>query len=281
MARDSHSQPGPLTPSRSVKRRLSDFLRRLSALFVRAIRFPASLVRSLFSPAKVSLDRRALLQGRFVRFRRHDDGSHFNGRYPIAQATFTSEKSAPRSLHGISIEPVPATEFSAHPPPVSVPVFRPPGAISEPDFLRDCTHCGDCITACPHHAIQKAPTRLGAIAGTPILDADRQACWMCEDFPCIAACGTKALTHTIPITMGTAKITPQLCLAHQGTTCTVCSERCPVPGAIALAERKPFVVEDTCTGCGVCRYVCPAPENAVLLMPMLKRPTRDLPGGIS
>ncbi len=32
------------------------------------------------------------------------------------------------------------------------------------------------------------------------------------------------------------------------------------------------VNEETCTGCGVCRYVCPAPENAILLMPAFSRP---------
>jgi ferredoxin-type protein NapG len=31
-------------------------------------------------------------------------------------------------------------------------------------------------------------------------------------------------------------------------------------------------VAEACTGCGVCQFVCPAPHNAVLLMPVPERP---------
>lgn len=73
--------------------------------------------------------------------------------------------------------------------------------------------------------------------------------------------------------MAEARIQPWACLAHQGTFCSVCRERCPVPGAIELAGGKPIIVDDLCTGCGVCQFVCPAPENAILLMPLAVRPT--------
>lgn len=49
--------------------------------------------------------------------------------------------------------------------------------------------------------------------------------------------------------------------------CSVCLERCPVPGALRLVNGMPMVVPDACTGCAVCRQVCPAPTNAVLLLP--------------
>ena len=74
--------------------------------------------------------------------------------------------------------------------------------------------------------------------------------------------------------MGTARITPQTCLAWNAMTCTVCLEQCPVEGAIVMESGKPRVLEEHCTGCGVCRHVCPAPENAVLLMPTFIRPAR-------
>jgi translation initiation factor RLI1 len=35
---------------------------------------------------------------------------------------------------------------------------------------------------------------------------------------------------------------------------------------------KPRIIEETCTGCGVCQHVCPAPANAILLMPVQERP---------
>lgn len=155
----------------------------------------------------------------------------------------------------------------------TIPVLRPPGAIDEESFLAGCTRCQDCGKACPHDAIRLAPERLREAAGTPIIDADRAACLMCADFPCIAACEPGVLTHDVAKMMGTAKITEHLCLAHHSTTCTVCSERCPVDGAIQVERGKPVIDEQVCTGCGVCRYVCPAPENAILLMPTFLRPS--------
>ena len=154
----------------------------------------------------------------------------------------------------------------------TIPVFRPPGAVAEAQFLAGCTRCEKCIEVCPHDAILQAPSRLREAAGTPILDPDRQPCLMCEGTPCIDACEPGVLSRQIPIAMGTARITEQTCLAHQGTLCTVCSEQCPVEGAIELSGTKPHVDESRCVGCGVCRFVCPAPENAVLLMPQFARP---------
>ena len=154
----------------------------------------------------------------------------------------------------------------------TIPVHRPPGAIAEEKFLRACTSCGDCIKACPHDAIVVAPDQMRDAAGTPVILAEHQACWMCEDLPCIDACNEEALSRHVPVMMGTARITAHLCLAHHGTTCTVCFERCPVTAAIEIQDGKPTVNEQSCTGCGVCRYVCPAPENAILLMPAFVRP---------
>ncbi len=179
---------------------------------------------------------------------------------------------AVRNISGISIEPVAPTDLGGRSLSSMLPVHRPPGAIDELQFLRGCTRCGDCIEACPYDAIVQAPDRLAGIAGTPVIVADDSACLMCEDFPCISACEPGVLLATLPPIMGTAQITEHLCLAHHHTTCTVCSERCPVDGAITVTEGKPTVNEDTCTGCGVCRYVCPAPENAILLMPAYSRP---------
>lgn len=76
--------------------------------------------------------------------------------------------------------------------------------------------------------------------------------------------------------------TPQTVAIIQGrhclaltSFCSVCLERCPVPGALRLVNGMPMVVPDACTGCAVCHQVCPAPTNAVLLLP--RRPcTRTL-----
>lgn len=154
------------------------------------------------------------------------------------------------------------------------PVLRPPGAIDEPTFLKDCTRCGDCINVCPHDAIILAPDRFGEAAGTPMIDPADSPCHMCEDFPCIGVCEPGVLTHDVPKVMGIARIEPFHCIAYHGSICTDCFDGCPVPDAIKMDEGRPTVVDEICTGCGVCHNVCPAPSNAILIMPLLERPTR-------
>lgn len=63
-----------------------------------------------------------------------------------------------------------------------------------------------------------------------------------------------------------ALILDRFCLAWQGSFCSVCSERCPEPGAITVTHGKPRVNPDLCTGCKICHDVCPAPKNAVFLV---------------
>jgi len=63
-----------------------------------------------------------------------------------------------------------------------------------------------------------------------------------------------------------ALILDRFCLAHQGSFCSVCVERCPEPGAILTDKGKPRVNPDSCTGCRICHDVCPAPKNAVFLV---------------
>ena len=189
-------------------------------------------------------------------------------RYPksLRDVSAATTCEASRSTSG----PAPAPAVAAR--RRTIPVQRPPGAIDEASFLAGCTRCERCIEACPHQAIVHAPERLREAAGTPMIDVDRQPCLMCADFPCISACEPGVLSAHIPAVMGTARITEQLCLPHHGVSCTVCSERCPVENAIVIHQGKPTVNEATCSGCGVCRWVCPAPENAILLMPMFVRP---------
>lgn len=68
-----------------------------------------------------------------------------------------------------------------------------------------------------------------------------------------------------------AVIQGRFCLAYT-SFCTVCAERCPVPDAMKVEKGIPMVVADACTGCGVCHDVCPAPTNAVLVLPRRRIP---------
>lgn len=156
----------------------------------------------------------------------------------------------------------------------TIPVHRPPGAVDEASFLAGCTRCGDCLTACPHQAITLAPERLRAAAGTPMIAPAEAACQACPDTPCITACVPAVLQRAagapVPV-MATARIVTTDCLAHQGTTCVSCVERCPVPGAIALVGGRPVIDAAVCVGCGVCAHVCPAPRSAVAILPLAVR----------
>lgn len=68
-----------------------------------------------------------------------------------------------------------------------------------------------------------------------------------------------------------AVIQGRFCLAYT-SFCSVCSERCPVTGAMKVEKGIPMVIADVCTGCGICHDVCPAPTNAVLVLPRRRNP---------
>ena len=163
----------------------------------------------------------------------------------------------------------------------ALPIHRPPGAVDEVSFLAGCTRCNECVTACPVSAIVHAPPRFREAAGTPMIDPHTSACIMCEDTPCITACKPGVLRLDQPRKMGVAWIQTMACLAHTGSFCTVCSERCPVPDAIEVSAGKPTIRADVCTGCGVCASVCPAPANAIVVMPLADRPSNSARPGAS
>jgi ferredoxin-type protein NapG len=164
----------------------------------------------------------------------------------------------------------------------TIPVLRPPGAVAEQDFLQLCTLCGACEEACPHGSIIGAPARFREAKGTPMIDVFNNPCHMCEDTPCITACETGALDAPpparsadkhVPHKIGVAMLQQHSCLAYNRSFCTVCAERCPEEGAIEVDKGKPRIVAQNCTGCGICHSVCPAPINAIMIMPNPNRPS--------
>lgn len=78
--------------------------------------------------------------------------------------------------------------------------------------------------------------------------------------PALAAQATPPPSARVAVVQGRA------CLAYRALTCSVCVERCPEEGALVREGGLPRVVSELCTGCGVCRDVCPAPRNAILLV---------------
>jgi MauM/NapG family ferredoxin protein len=191
------------------------------------------------------------------------------GRGPAAEPDTASRERSEVALEASVAEGEPAPAR-----PRTIPVLRPPGAIEEAAFLAGCTRCNACIAACPPKAIVLAPARFRAAAGTPMIDPTRQPCLLCTGLPCIAACEPGVLSRDLPVAMGRAALLAPQCLNRLGTACTVCIERCPVPGAIAMHAGLPVIDDKTCTGCGICHHVCPAPTPAILILAALGRPPR-------
>jgi len=151
-----------------------------------------------------------------------------------------------------------------------VPLHRPPGAVDELAFLSNCTRCDRCIEACPYDAIVRADAKYGSAVDTPMIIPADAPCYLCEEMPCIGACPENALLQpTNKVKMGTAHIVLNKCFAHTGQadSCDYCFTRCPLKNeAIVMDERKPRIIGEACTGCGICEYFCPAPGKAVRIL---------------
>ena len=142
-----------------------------------------------------------------------------------------------------------------------VPLLRPPGAVTERQFLQDCTRCDKCIHACPKDAIVKAPKKFGfLVMGTPYIDPIKNPCVMCDDLPCISACPDNALlpvSSPSEVNMGYAILDKNKCQAYGDTFCQQCIIDCPIPGAITQnKDQQPEFHKKICTGCGVCVRSC-------------------------
>ncbi|WP_319238324.1 ferredoxin-type protein NapG [uncultured Propionivibrio sp.] len=162
--------------------------------------------------------------------------------------------------------------------------IRPPGALSEEDFLAACVRCGLCVRDCPYGTLRLADMFDPVATGTPFFSARAVPCEMCEDIPCVKVCPTgaldRSLTDITKARMGLAVLSDQEnCLNFLGLRCDVCYRVCPViDKAITLETRHnprsdrhamllPTVHSDACTGCGKCEKSCVLPEPAIKVMP--------------
>ncbi len=162
--------------------------------------------------------------------------------------------------------------------------LRPPGARAERDFLGACVRCGLCVRACPYDTLRLARLGTPPTTGTPYFIAREVPCEMCEDVPCVAACPTGALDHSLnnidDARMGVAVLVGhETCLNILGLRCDVCYRVCPLfDTAITLEEQHnertgrhaifvPTVHADACTGCGKCEYACVLDEAAIKVLP--------------
>lgn len=164
-------------------------------------------------------------------------------------------------------------------------VFRPPGALPEPEFLSACIRCGLCVRDCPYDTLKLADLGKGVTTGTPYFEPRQVPCEMCTDLPCVKACPTGALDPALKeidkARMGLAVLIDQeSCLNFLGLRCDVCYRICPaLDRAITLEHRHnprsdrhamllPTVHSDACTGCGKCEKSCVLEIPAIKVLPI-------------
>ncbi|MDI6786454.1 MAG: 4Fe-4S binding protein [bacterium] len=162
-------------------------------------------------------------------------------------------------------------------------IIRPPGAIKEEEFTLRCIRCGNCIKICASngHGLQPILLERGWEAiWTPKLSfQDGYCAYNCN--LCGQVCPTKSIKllskeEKKKLKIGKAIINKELCIPwKEDKSCLVCEEHCPLPKkAIKFKDelkkmptgvvkiRRPYILEDICTGCGICEYKCPAIEGA-------------------
>jgi MauM/NapG family ferredoxin protein len=170
-------------------------------------------------------------------------------------------------------------------------LIRPPGALTESDFLKHCIKCGQCMRVCPTNALH--PTLLEAgIEGiwTPYfimrIGYCEHNCTLCSKVCPTGAIREISTAEKIgkppygkPISIGTAFFDRGRCLPYaMDTECIVCEEVCPTsPKAIwfrteEIVDRNgnkkmmklPRVEPKLCIGCGICETKCPVSDKAAI-----------------
>ncbi|MDM8559778.1 hypothetical protein [Candidatus Parabeggiatoa sp. HSG14] len=152
--------------------------------------------------------------------------------------------------------------------------IRPPYALDELEFLMTCTRCNACIETCPHEILFPLPARRGAqVVNTPAMDLLNKGCRLCDEWPCVQACEPAALKlpeddksqeerFTLPC-IAIAFINTQTCLPYSGPECGACANSCPVSDALRWNNTQPYIVQDICTGCALCREACIVEPKAI------------------
>ena len=212
---------------------------------------------------------------------------------PLARRGFIAAGVAGLSIFGLKQAKALDIGFGAGNKDVLPAPIRPPGSVTEAQFLDLCIKCGECFKACPGPVLIPAGTEYGLDAmWTPIASYTSAGCHQDCNF-CTDVCPTGAIqplkieekreTH-----MGLAKVNESTCVAfreEEKEICDLCFQECeaagyhaiemkafkhqvkeedmPPPGMFSddeleamLTYHAPVIKEDACVGCGLCEYRC-------------------------
>jgi polyferredoxin len=170
-----------------------------------------------------------------------------------------------------------AGTFRFRQPDAQARLLRPPGAGAEPEFLKKCVRCGECMKVCLTGALYPAIAQAG-IEGvftpvvTPRLGYCEYNCSLCGQVCPTGAIANLPIAEKRRAVIGKAVFDKNHCLPYaRKTNCIVCEEHCPVPQKAIRSEvveeidlsgkrirlQKPYLLDDLCNGCGICENVCP------------------------
>lgn len=142
------------------------------------------------------------------------------------------------------------------PKPADPAAIRPPWTSAQA-VAGYCTHCGDCIAACPEGIL------IADRDGAPVVDFSRGGCTFCGD--CAQNCSAPVFRRDLLPPWRVSVAISDRCLPRRGIVCESCRDACG-DGAIRLIRSPgrapmPEIVPERCTGCGACISVCP--ESAI------------------
>jgi len=174
--------------------------------------------------------------------------------------------------------------FSFKSPVEQQRLLRPPGVTDESVFLKKCVRCGECMKVCLKNALYPDYFRAGFYGlympvMIPRLGYCEYNCSLCGQVCPTGAIPNQPLEEKKKSIIGLAAFDRNHCLPYaKKINCIVCEEHCPIPEkAIRLESvvekdyagrtitlKRPYVVDELCTGCGICEYVCPLEGKAAV-----------------
>ena len=160
-------------------------------------------------------------------------------------------------------------------------LIRPPGSLSEEEFLNKCIKCMECVRICQSNgrclqpdSIHDDVLQLWAPIAVMREGYCEYNCNLCGEVCPTEAIVPLALEEKKKTPMGLAYFDKNLCIPFaQNKDCIVCEEHCPTPDKAIKFEIKdviqpdgsikkvkyPYVIRELCIGCGICEHKCPLP----------------------
>ncbi|WP_288063619.1 ferredoxin-type protein NapF [Rodentibacter caecimuris] len=137
--------------------------------------------------------------------------------------------------------------------------IRPPWAVSNNEFIEQCTRCDGCLSVCETKILVKGD------GGFPEVQFENGECTFCRK--CVEICQQPIFRPSNEQPWAHKAEISTNCLTQLGIECRSCQDNCPV-NAISFHFQvgrvaQPLVNTDTCNGCGACLQNCPV--NAIKL----------------